>query len=155
MQADLIATLADRRFMIRTRWEALLRADHACSPLADPDALVHLIDWTLSEFERTLRGLPTRRRPLRPLSRADLDCPCGKNPLLVYFAAGEQALQESLILAQATRSELTAMQRDAELHELNLALRHIAGREIGSFCALCQFRGRECQGDSVLVAYGK
>lgn len=155
MQAHLIATLADRRPMIRTRWEALLRADRACSPLADPDALVHLIDWTLSEFDRTLRGLPTRRRHLSPLSRADLDCPCGQNPLLVYFAAGEQALQESLVLAQATRCGLTAMQRDAELHELNLALRHIAGREIGSFCALCQFRGRECQGDSVLVAYGK
>lgn len=152
MQADLIADLADRRPMIRTRWEALLRADRACSPLADPDALVHLIDWTLSEFDRTLRGLPTRRRPLRPLSRADLDCPCGRNPLLVYFAAGEQALQESLVLAQATRCGLTAMQRDAELHELNLALRHIAGREIGSFCALCQIRGRECPVEPVPVA---
>lgn len=152
MQADLIADLADRRPMIRTRWEALLRADRACSPLADPDALVHLIDWTLSEFDRTLRGLPTRRRPLRPHSRADLDCPCGRNPLLVYFAAGEQALQESLVLAQATRCGLTAMQRDAELHELNLALRHIAGREIGSFCALCQIRGRECPVEPVPVA---
>ena len=152
MQADLIADLADRRPMIRTRWEALLRADRACSPLADPDALVHLIDWTLSEFDRTLRGLPTRRRSLRPLSRADLDCPCGQNPLLVYFAAGEQALQESLVLAQATRCGLTAMQRDAELHELNLALRHIAGREIASFCALCQIRGRECPVEPVPVA---
>ena len=152
MQDDLIAALADRRFMIRTRWEALLRADHACSPLADPDALVHLIDWTLSEFERTLRGLPTRRRPLRPRSRADLDCPCGQNPLLVCFAAGEQALRESLILAQATRCGLTAMQRDAELNELNLALRHIAGREIGSFCALCQLRGRECPEEPFLAA---
>lgn len=152
MQADLIAALAARRPGIRMRWEALLRANRACSPLADPDALVHLIDWTLAEFERAVRGLPTRRRALRPLGRAELDCPCGHNPLLVYFAAGEQALQESLVLAQADRPGLNALQRDAELHELNLALRHIARREISSFCALCQLRGRECPGESVLVA---
>lgn len=152
MQADLITALATRRPGIRDRWEALLRADRACSPLADPDALVHLIDWTLAEFERTVRGLPTRRRALRPPGRYNLDCPCGQNPLLVYFAAGEQALQESLVLAQADRPGLNALQRDAELQELNLALRHIARREISSFCALCQLRGRECPGESVLFA---
>lgn len=151
MQADLIAALAARRPGIRDRWEALLRADRACSPLADPDALVHLIDWTLTEFERTVRGLPTRRRTLCPIGRGDLDCPCGHNPLLVYFAAGEQALQESLVLAQADRPGLNALQRDAELSELNLALRHIARREISSFCALCQLRGRECPGEPVLA----
>jgi hypothetical protein len=150
VQADLIAALAARRSGIRARWEALLRADRACSPLADPDALVHLIDWTLAEFERTLRALPTRRRALRPLGRADLDCPCGHNPLLVYFAAGEQALQESLVLAQADRPGLGALRRDAELEELNLALRHIARRELGAFCALCQLRGRACPGESVV-----
>ncbi|MCE2861349.1 MAG: hypothetical protein RIR76_3185 [Verrucomicrobiota bacterium] len=155
MQVDLIAALDDRRPQIRKRWEAILRTDRACSPLADPDALVHLIDWTLSEFQRTLRGLPTRRRPLRPLSRTDLDCSCGQNPLLVYFAAGEQALQESLVLAQAARCGLTTMQRDAELHELNLALHHIAGREIGSFCALCQLRGRGSPPEPMLAAAAK
>ena len=152
MQADLIADLADRRPMIRTRWEALLRADRACSPLADPDALVHLVDWTLAEFERSLRRLPTRRRTLRPIGRGDLDCPCGHNPLLVYFAAGEQALRESLVLAQADRPEMTALERDTELQELNLVLRDIARREIGSFCALCQLRARVCPGESVPAA---
>ena len=149
MQVDLIAALDDRRPQIRKRWEAILRTDRACSPLADPDALVHLIDWTLSEFQRTLRGLPTLRRPLRPLSRTDLDCSCGQNPLLVYFAAGEQALQESLVLVQADRPEMNALERDAELQELNLVLRHIARRGIGSFCALCQLRGKECPGEPV------
>ena len=140
------------RFQTRVRWEALLRADRACSPLADPDALVHLIDWTLTEFERTLRGLPTRRRPLRPLGRGELDCPCGHNPLLVFFAAGEQALQESLILSQSGRPGLTPLERDAELGGLNLALRHLARREIGAFCALCQLRGRSCPGANLAEA---
>jgi hypothetical protein len=152
VQSDLIAALATRRPGIRDRWEALLRADRACSPLADSDALVQLIDWTLTEFERTVRGLPTRRRALRPPGRYDLDCPCGQTPLLVYFAAGEQALQESLVLAQADRPGLNALQCDAELQELNLTLRHIARREISSFCALCQLRGRDCPGEAVLAA---
>ena len=145
----MIAALAARQPGIRQRWEALLRADQACSPLASPDVLVHLVDRTLSEFERTLRRLPTRRRTLRPLARADLECPCGHNPLLVYFAAGEQALQESLVLVQADRPEMNALERDAELQELNLVLRHIARRGIGSFCALCQLRGKECPGEPV------
>ncbi len=152
MQAELLITLANRHCDIRDRWEALLRADKACSPLASPEALVHLIDWTLSELQRTLRGLPMRRRPLRPLGRGELDCPCGHNPLLVYFAAGEQALQESLVLAQSARAELSALERDTELAELNLALRHIARREIGAFCALCQLRGREFPGETLLAA---
>jgi hypothetical protein len=154
VQADVIAALAARHPGIRDRWEVLLRADKACSPLASPDALVHLIDWTLAELERTLRGLPTRRRPLRPLGRGELDCPCGHNPLLVYFAAGEQALQESLVLAQSRRPGLTALERDAELGELNLALRHLAHREIGAFCALCQLRGREFPGEALAAAPG-
>lgn len=152
MQADSIDALAARRSAIRDRWERLLRADRACSPLASPDALVHLIRWTLAEFERTLRGLPNRRRDLRPHGRAQPDCPCGHNPLLVFFAAGEQALQETLILVQSARPGLTAFERDAELGELNLVLRHIARREIGAFCALCQLRGRECPGEALASA---
>ena len=61
----MIAALAARQPGIRQRWEALLRADQACSPLASPDVLVHLVDWTLAEFERTdrldLRTFWTRR----------------------------------------------------------------------------------------------
>jgi hypothetical protein len=139
-----MTALVARRPQIHARWEALLRAEKATTPLANPDALVHLIDWTLDEIFRTLQSLPARRRPLRALTRADIDCPCGRNPLLTYFAAGEQALQESLVLCQAECHPLAPIERDTALHELNLALRHIARREVGAFCALCQLRGRYC-----------
>jgi hypothetical protein len=70
-------------------------------------------------------------------------CPCGRNPLLAYFAAGEQALREALILAQVAMSHLEPIERDASLLELNLALQFIARREIEAFCGICQFRSVE------------
>lgn len=140
MQNDLMSALRQRRAAIRARWEDLLRVERANTPLANPDALVHLIDWTLDEVYRTLEGLPSRRRPLRPCSRHEVECPCGRNPLLAYFAAGEQALQESLIFAQSELPQLEPVLRDSALAELNLSLRHIARREIQAFCALCQLR---------------
>lgn len=140
VQAALMTALSARRPQIRARWEDLLRAEKVSTPLANPDALVHLIDWTLDEVFRTLLSLPTRRRPLRAFTRSDIDCPCGRNPLLTYFAAGEQSLQESLVLSQAECLHLEPLERDSALHELNLALRHIARREIGAFCSLCQLR---------------
>ena len=142
-----MTALSARRPQVRARWEDLLRAERASTPLANPDALVHLIDWTLDEVFRTLNSLPTRRRPLRSITRTDMDCPCGRNPLLTYFAAGEQALQESLVLSQASCASLEPLERDSALHELNLALRHIARREIGAFCSLCQLRNHGCEGD--------
>ena len=142
-----MTALSARRPQVRARWEDLLRAERASTPLANPDALVHLIDWTLDEVFRTLNSLPTRRRPLRSITRTDMDCPCGRNPLLTYFAAGEQSLQESLVLSQASCASLEPLERDSALHELNLALRHIARREIGAFCSLCQLRNHGCEGD--------
>ncbi len=141
-----MTALSARRPQIRARWEDVLRAERVTTPLANPDALVHLIDWTLDEVFRTLQSLPARRRPLRAFTRADIDCPCGRNPLLTYFAAGEQALQESLVLSQAQCLHLDPLERDSALHELNLALRHIARREIGAFCSLCQLRDSACAG---------
>lgn len=142
-----MTALSARRPQIRARWEDVLRAEKVTTPLANPDALVHLIDWTLDEVFRTLQTLPTRRRPLRTFTRSDIDCPCGRNPLLTYFAAGEQALQESLVLSQAQCLHLDPLERDSALHELNLALRHIARREIGAFCSLCQLRDHACAGN--------
>jgi hypothetical protein len=140
MQDDLMSALRHHRAGIRARWEDLLRVERANTPLANPDALVHLIDWTLDEVYRTLEGLPSRRRPLRPYSKHDIECPCGRNPLLAYFAAGEQALQESLVVTQSELPHLEPADRDASLAELNLCLRFIARREIQAFCALCQLR---------------
>jgi hypothetical protein len=145
MQESMVAALRDRRTQIRARWEDLLRVERASTPLANPDSLVHLFDWTLDEFFRSVQNLPSRRRALRA---GEQDCPCGRNPLLAYFAAGEQSLRESLVLAQAAMKDLAPFARDTALADLNLALQYIARREIEAFCAVCQFRQR---GEKVAV----
>lgn len=136
MQTSLLAKLQARRFSIRARWEALLRAEPVNTPLGLPDALVHLIARTLDEIFATLGqphadGFAVARAPV---------CPCGRNPLLVYYATAEQALHEGLILAQAASAPLDPVVRDASLEELNAVLQHIARREIEAFCGVCQFR---------------
>lgn len=142
MQDELVRALRARRVEIHSRWAALLRMEKANTPLANPDALVFMIDWTLDECFSSLGPVPGGRR-LRLVNdlAAKPDCPCGRNPLLTYFAAGEQAIEEALILEQARASTvLDPLARDAAFAELKLTFRDIARREIESFCAVCQFR---------------
>jgi hypothetical protein len=143
MQEQLVRSLRSRSPAIRERWEKLLHIEPATSPLAYPDALVHLLDWTLDEIFRELTAVPSRRRSSRSGSPADgraTGCPCGRNPLLTFFAVGEQAMREALVLAQAAAPTLDPIERDASLTELDLVLRQIAQREIESFCGVCQHR---------------
>jgi hypothetical protein len=131
-------TLLAQRRELRQSWERLLRIEKTVSPLAHPDALVHLLDTTLDEVFWDL----AQHRPRRHPSRAPAPhCPCGRNPLLAYYAAGRQALREALVGAQAVNPELTVHTRDEDLQVLNEVFDHIARREIESFCAVCQFRG--------------
>lgn len=127
---------------IRARWEALLRAEPINTPLAYPDALAHLIDWTIEEIFSGLSALATRRRfSRRPFTlEAQPHCPCGRNPLLNYFHAGEQAMREALVLVQVATPDLDPIERDASLSELDLVFRQIARREIEAFCGICQYR---------------
>jgi hypothetical protein len=142
MQDELVRALRARRAEIHARWEALLRIEKVNTPLANPDALVFMIDWTLDECFATLRPPHARRRNGRGAEGATPkpDCPCGRNPLLAYFAAGEQAIEEALILEQASASALDPVQRDEAFAELKLTVRDIARREIEAFCSVCQFR---------------
>lgn len=137
VQAALLQALARRAPAIRARWADLLRAEPAASPLANPEALVHLIGWTLHVVLRRLQAPGTRRRPRGLPARRERGCPCGRNPLRAHFAAGEQALQEALVLCQAEGPHPSPAERDAALQELNLALGHLARREMAAFCALC------------------
>lgn len=142
MQDELVRALRARRAEIHARWEALLRIEKVNTPLANPDALVFMIDWTLDECFATLRPLHARKRngKIPESAVAKPDCPCGRNPLLTYFAAGEQAIEEALILEQASASILDPIQRDEAFLELKLTVRDIARREIEAFCSVCQFR---------------
>lgn len=126
---------------MRSHWEALLRAEPVITPLGHPDALMHLIDRTLDEI---FAAIVSRLHPqpaddrLSPCLR--FDCPCGKNPLLAYFAAGAQAMREGLVLAQFDAAPLDPLERDAAFDELTLVLQQTAQREIESFCGICQLR---------------
>ena len=141
MQASLVRELASRRFTIRSRWEALLRAEPVTTPLALPDALVHLIDTTLEEIFTTLANGSAPTGTHRPGQAENaMACACGRNPYLAYFAAANQATREALIFAQAASAPIDPTERDRSLDELNAILDQIAQREIEAFCGVCQFR---------------
>ena len=142
MQETLVSALRDRRPKVRAKWEALLRAEPVSTPLGHPDALAHLIDWTLDEIFTSLTNPLARHRAGRTRMGSDEEphCPCGRNPLRAYFAAGEQAMREALILVQAASPGLDPIERDSAFEELNLTLQTIARREIEAFCGVCQFR---------------
>ncbi len=137
METAVIRALGFERPAIRTHWEGLLRLERINSPLAQPDLLVRLLDPTLDNILALLPVWTVRRRPTRmPLPC----CPCGRNPLLAYYTAGHQALHEALVMIQARTPALTDAARDEAFACLDQVFRHIARREIESFCALCQFR---------------
>jgi hypothetical protein len=151
MQESLVSALRARRPQVRSRWEALLRVEPVDSPLGHPDALVHLIDWTLDEIFSGLANPLARHRATgtRFCSDEPAHCPCGRNPLLGYFTAGEQAMHEALVLTQAACAGLDPVERDASFSELNLLLQQISRREIEAFCGVCQFRVRSEPHESV------
>lgn len=142
MHESFLHDLRARRPEIHARWEALLRTERVNTPLANPDALVHLIDWTLDQIFTGLRQNGGRRRHESRLAGAEArpECPCGRNPLLAFFLAGEQALLETLVLLQASASRLDPAERDEELAELYHVIRGISRREIESFCSVCQYQ---------------
>jgi hypothetical protein len=142
MQSELLSALRARHFEIRTRWAELLRVEPVTSPLGHPEALAHLIDWTLEDIFRALSTGGLRRRlseghvstPNRSL------CACGQNPLLSYFDAAGQSLREALINVQVNVATLDPIERDASLEELNAVLHRVARHEIEAFCGVCQHR---------------
>jgi len=137
--------LVEHRLFIRAQWERLLRLDRGNTALARPDTLVHLLDTTLDEICATLPAAAKRRRPS---GQPGPVCPCGHNPFLDYFAAGRQALRETLVLIQSRQPELTAADRDAAMVSLDQVLNRIARREIEAFCGVCQLRLAEERRDS-------
>lgn len=142
MQETLLNAIRAQRPQIWQRWRELLHLDPVVNPLGHPDTLVHLIDWTLDEAFLALTVPEPGRAPTRGrlVDEEQSYCPCGRNPLLAFFVAGEQALCESLVLAQASHRDLDPHERDQALDELNFALRHIARREIQAFCGVCMYR---------------
>src|SRR4051812_40968829 len=114
MQSELLSALRARHFEIRSRWAELLRVEPVHTPLGHPEALAHLIDWTLEDIFRALStGGPRRRLAESHASTPNRSlCPCGRNPLLSYFDAADQSLREALINVQANSPALDPIERD-------------------------------------------
>lgn len=137
MEESLWSELQNLRPTLRQRWEALLRAQPPSSPLANPDSLVFLMDWTFDQIFSELRKTSFRRGARTPqglVRRPDrrVPCACGMNPLLAYFQTAELALIETVLPL------LAPQQQEAVLREVKAALALVAKREIESFCALCR-----------------
>ncbi len=143
MHEVLLHALRRHRATLRSRWETLLRAEPPNSPLANPDVLVLMMEWTLDEWETAMRHPPSRRRRAHtPPGPNSEDCPCGLNPLLRYFTTAEQALDEALevLPIPSGEGEAAIFSREAFVADARRALKGVAGREIATFCAVCQQR---------------
>ena len=143
MHDGFMRALQTQRPELLQRWESLLRAERVSSPMAQPDTLVHLMDWTLDRLLDELRQPQFRRHSSNGNQRgAGLSCVCGKNPLLTYFSTAEQAVIETLFVDEAELADISGFERSASHSDLKAALHAVARREIDSFCAVCQSRVR-------------
>lgn len=141
MDKFLLQALRSRRASIRREWTTLLRAEPVTTPLGHPDTLAHLIDRTLDElYDRLGRR---KAHPPGPIGHSydavRRECPCGRNPLLAYFLAGERALLEALVQAQTDKPE-PAARRQEDVVELGASLRSLAQRDVAAFCSVCLHR---------------
>ena len=143
MQESLLRRLRAQRTQIRSRWEALLRVEKLKTPLANPDTLVYLFDQTLDDIYAALRHPPV------PAAHSPRVHGSEKNPLVTYFAAGEQALLEALVHAQAEVKGLTPEHRDADFAELKQVMHTLAKKEISTLDEVCQPHSAKAKGHPV------
>jgi hypothetical protein len=139
MEESQWSELQNLRPTLRQRWEVLLRAQPPSSPLANPDSLVFLMDWTFDQFFAELRKVAFRsqtraRASLPRCPERRVPCACGMNPLLAYFQTAELALIETVLPL------LAPQQQEPVLREIRAALGTVSKREIEAFCAVCRHR---------------
>lgn len=142
METALLRALSDRRQETRARWEVLLRIERVNTPLANPDALVHLFEWTLDEVFSKIREKNSSMAvvAVSPPVPTSSECHCGRNPFVAYFKAAKQALTEALVLEQSESRLLNPSERDSDMTELRQAIDGVGRSEIAAFCALCTYR---------------
>ncbi|WP_404420247.1 hypothetical protein [Nibricoccus sp. IMCC34717] len=147
MEESLWSELQNLRPTLRQRWEVLLRAQPPSSPLANPDSLVFLMDWTFDQFFTELRKVAVRSQTRQRAGMARcperrVPCACGMNPLLAYFQTAELALIETVLPL------LAPQQQEPVLQEIKAALGAVSKREIEAFCAVCRRRAAEMPAES-------
>jgi hypothetical protein len=133
--ADIIRFFRTFRPDLRVRWEEHLRSLPPSTAMATPDALVHLMDWTLQRIEAELCAPHGNRNPHR-----DPVCPCGLNPLTTYFITAENAVVETLFASTNGWVSLPPVEREDVLRRLRIAIQRVALREVEAFCEICKQR---------------
>jgi hypothetical protein len=138
MTADFAEQLRAQAFAIQSRWRTLLHLEPVSGPLANPEAMQHLIPQA---FAQIIALACKSRHPAMTLERARAelpDCGCGHNPYRAFFVAAEQALTEAAVLIQAAQP--AARRTTADLAQLIFAVRMQARAEIDTFCSVCTHR---------------
>ena len=142
MKKAYLEALESHRAEIKRKWEILLRAAPATTPLGNPDALVYLMDESLGQLFSLFRSRSAHawldRHP--PATRLiGTNCHCRLNPLINYFIAGQAALAFAAQDVPRTRHHLDDVAATACIDELLLTFRLLAHREIHAFCEVCQY----------------
>jgi hypothetical protein len=136
VHVELVHAFATLRPQIVARWETYLRMQPVVSALARPDTLMFGVDSVLDEVFARLRRPPAKR----PVHRW-ADNFCSRNPLRAFYASGEQALLEMMVVAQTSFGHSLPLQRTATLEEVKQAIRTVARRDLEGLASLC----RTCQ----------
>lgn len=143
MHESILRSLQSLRSDLRARWETRLRQAPIPSPLAAPDVLVHLMDWTLEELFKSLIRPPQRRR-VRPRTEPPnqhaqpFQCSCGSNPLEAYFACLQKTLIEAVEQLYLMPGANNLPECAIVTAEIQLAFTQISQRELETFCSVCQ-----------------
>ena len=142
MKLGYLEALDGHRAEIKRKWEVLLRAAPAMTPLGNPDTLVFLMDDSLQQLFSLLRSrsahpwLPGHAAAARTFG---MTCHCRLNPLINYFIAGEAALAFAAQTVPRSQHHLDDLVATTCVDELLLTFRFLAHREINAFCEVCQY----------------
>lgn len=137
-----MAALDAHRAEIKRKWEVLLRAAPATTPLGNPDTLVYLMDESLAQLFSLFRSKSAHQWLAQHPPAARLigsDCHCRLNPLVNYFIAGQAALAFVAQEVPCSQHHLDEAAATMCVDELLLTFRFLAHREIHSFCEVCQY----------------
>lgn len=132
MQRALLAELRGQRPHIYARWVDLLPPELPAGG--------RTVDGTLDDVFFALDE-PATAPPEASSAAVMLEevCRSGRNLLLDFFAAGEQALHEGLKAARSAES-LPPAEHDEAVDRLNMALGRVALRKHETICRECPLR---------------
>lgn len=141
MKKAYLEALESHRAEIKRKWELLLRAAPATTPLGNPDTLVYLMDESLVQLfslfrSRSAHSWLSRHPPATRL--IGMNCHCRLNPLINYFIAGQAAVAFAAQSVPRSKHNLDDVTATACVDELLVTFRMLAHREIHAFCEVCQ-----------------